>query len=166
MRIEALAPDRTLSPEECAALARAAAEIVDLTALDRQGEGSYELLWRTSHSEAWLNTWWTPRDTGFHDHGGSCVGVYVVEGRARAEGLALDGRRRVVEYAAGDSFSSPATGIHRMEHEPGAVTIHVYSPPLSGIGHYEIVDGELHRHAGAPDEISPPSPALTASIEG
>ena len=44
------------------------------------------------------------------------------------------------------------------------MTIHVYSPPLSGIGHYDVVDGELHRHAGAADEISPPSPALTASL--
>ncbi|HUF01484.1 MAG TPA: hypothetical protein VMN35_03585 [Gaiellaceae bacterium] len=165
-RIEALAaPDRTLTPEECAALARSAAGLVDLAELDRAGDGSYELLWRTSHSEAWLNTWWEPRDTGFHDHGGSCVGVYVVEGRARAEGLTLDGRRRVTEYVVGESYSAPATGIHRMEHEPGAVTIHVYSPPLGSIGHYEIVDGELHRHAGAPDEISPPSPALTAAME-
>ena len=40
-----------------------------------------------------------------------------------------------------------------MDHEAGAVTIHVYSPPLSVIGHYEVVDGELHRHAGAPDDI-------------
>jgi hypothetical protein len=165
-RIEALAaPDRPLSPEECAALARSAAGLVDLEALDREGEGSYELLWRTAYSEAWLNTWWQPRDTGFHDHGGSCVGVYVVEGRARAEALVVGGERRLTEYAAGESLSAPATGIHRMEHEPGAVTIHVYSPPLSGIGHYEVVDGELHRHAGAPDEISLPSPTLTAVLE-
>jgi hypothetical protein len=164
-RFEKLASTgQILSPDECASLARSAAELVDLTALERTGEGSFELLWRTEHSEAWLNTWWKPRDTGFHDHGGSCVGVYVLEGRAHAESLVVEGHRRVTEHRAGESYSAPATGIHRMKHDPGAVTIHVYSPPLRAIGHYEVVDGELHRHAGAPDEISPPSPALSAAL--
>ena len=68
---------RALGPEECADLARAAAARIDATALPRGGAGSFELLWRSEHSEAWLNTWWQSRDTGFHDHGGSCVGVFV-----------------------------------------------------------------------------------------
>jgi hypothetical protein len=45
------------------------------------------------------------------------------------------------------------------------VTIHVYSPPLGEIGHYEVADGELHRHAGRPDEVSPPSPGLSAALD-
>jgi hypothetical protein len=164
-RFEALAvSEHDLSPEECAATARSAGALVDLASLDRTGSGSYALLWRNEHSEAWLNTWWDTRDTGFHDHGGSCVGVHVLEGRARNEALVLHGARRVTEYGAGNTFSFPGTGIHRVEHDPGAVTIHVYSPPLGTIGHYEIVDGELQRHAGAPDEVSPPSPALTAAL--
>ena len=164
-RLEALAvSDRDLSPEECATAARAAADAIDVTALERHGEGSFELLWRSNHSEAWLNTWWEPRDTGFHDHGGSCVGVFVIEGRARNEALVVGGARHVNEYEAGDSFSFHAAGIHRMEHDAGAVTIHVYSPPIASIGHYEIVDGELHRHPGPPDEGSPPSPALMSAL--
>jgi len=162
---EALAlSDRDLAPEECAALARSAALLVDLATLDREGEGSFELLWRTDHSEAWLNTWWDPRDTGFHDHGGSCVGVYVLEGRVRNEPLVVGEPRRFREYRSGESFSFPGTGIHRMEHEPGAVTIHVYSPPIRTIGHYELVDGELRRHSGPPNEASPPSPTLSAVL--
>src|SRR5687767_14584 len=129
-RFEALgASRRDLGPDECVALARSAADLVDLATLDRRGGGSFELLWRNEHSEAWLNLWWEPRDTGYHDHGGSCVGVHVLEGRARAEALIVGGGRRVVEYGAGESYSAPATGIHRMDHAPGAVTIHVYSPP-------------------------------------
>jgi hypothetical protein len=166
-RYEALATsDRDLTPEECAALARSAAELVDLAALERSGGGSFELLWRNDHSEAWLNLWWEPRDTGYHDHGGSCVGVHVLEGRARNEALVVGGPRRVREYGANESFSFPGTGIHRMEHDRGAVTIHVYSPPLHTIGHYEIVEGELHRQPGPPDEVSPPSPALSATLAG
>ena len=164
-RIDALAvSDRDLTPEECAAAARSAAALVDLAALERGGDGFFELLWRTQHSEAWLNAWWEPRDTGFHDHGGSCVGVHVLEGRARNEALVARGPRHVSEYQAGDSFSFPGVGIHRMEHDRGAVTIHVYSPPITTIGHYEIVDGELRRRAGAPDEGSPPSPGLSAAL--
>ena len=157
--------DRDLTSEECAALARSAAELVDLTALERGGEGSFELLWRDEHSEAWLNQWWEPRDTGFHDHSGSCVGVHVLEGVARNEALAIGGgARRISEYGAGESFSFPGTGIHRMEHERGAVTIHVYSPAISAIGHYDVVDGELRRTPGPPDEGSPPSPGLAAAL--
>ena len=44
------------------------------------------------------------------------------------------------------------------------MTVHVYSPPLSAIGHYELVDGELRREAGSPDEVSPPSLELTRAL--
>jgi len=155
---------RVLDPGECAALARAAAAQVDLDALDRSGDGEAQLLWRTAHSEAWLNTWWTPRDTGFHDHDGSCVGVAVLAGRASNESLAVDGTRRVREYGAGESFACRGSGIHRMDHQRGAVTIHVYSPPIRTIGHYDLVDGDLRRTACAPDEESPPSPGLNALL--
>jgi hypothetical protein len=88
------------------------------------------------------------------------VGVYVVDGRVRNEALVVFGSRRVREYSRGQSFSFPGTGIHRMEHEPGAVTIHVYSPPIRAIGHFDVEDGELRRRRGSPDEASPPSPGL------
>jgi hypothetical protein len=158
--VELSATGRELAPDECAALARSVGVLVDLAAFDRGGAGEAELLWRNEHSEAWLNTWWQERDTGFHDHDGSSVGVYVVDGRVRNESLVLSGPRRIREYAAGDAFSFPGTGIHRMEHERGAVTIHVYSPPIRAIGHFDVEDGELRRTPGSPDEPSPPSLGL------
>jgi hypothetical protein len=157
---------RALEPDEAAELARAAAELIDLAALDRTGSGSARLLWRTAWSEAWLNTWWEARDTGFHDHDGSCVGVHVLEGRAANEALTIDAPRQVRWFGAGEGFSFLGSGIHRMDHSAGAVTIHVYSPPLQSIGHYELVDGELRRTPGLADEESPPSPALTAAVVG
>ena len=39
------------------------------------------------------------------------------------------------------------------------MTVHVYSPPIASIGHYELVDDELRRTAGPADEGSPPKPA-------
>ncbi len=157
------ASDRPLTPAECAERARQAASLVDVSRLDRGGPGEAQLLWRNESSEAWLNLWWDPRDTGYHDHDGSGVGVYVIEGRAANEALALGGPPRMREYGPGASFAFDGDGIHRMEHDAGAVTIHVYSPPIQSLGHYELVDGELRRSPGGPDDPSPPSPLLLAA---
>jgi hypothetical protein len=63
-------------------------------------------------------------------------------------------------------FAGPGTGIHRMTHPAGPVTVHVYSPPLRAIGYYEIVDGLLQRVPGPPDDPSPESPRLLAALGG
>jgi hypothetical protein len=154
-----------LTPSECMERAERAAMSLDLAALDRTAAGDALLLWRSDSSEAWLNLWWQERDTGFHDHDGSCVGVYVIEGVARNEPLMVGQPRRMREYGPGDRFASLRTGIHRMEHEAGAVTIHVYSPPIRSIGEYELEDGELRRQPVAPDEPSAASPQLLAAVE-
>jgi hypothetical protein len=152
-----------LGAEECMQRAHDAGALVDLSNIDRTGPGDALLLWRNESSEAWLNLWWQPRDTGYHDHDGSCVGVYVIDGCARNEPLVVGRSRRVREYRAGDSFAFPGSGIHRMEHDPGAITIHVYSPPLHAVGHYELRDGELRREACPADEPSGPSPELLSA---
>lgn len=156
---------RALAPEEAAALARRAGELLDVDALVPEGRGDFALLWRDDWSEAWLNTWWEARDTGFHDHDGSCVGVYVVRGRASNELLPYGGPRAPRWYGEGESFSAPGTGIHRMDHAAGAITVHVYSPPIRRIGAYDVRDGQLHRWSGSPDEASPESPALLALLD-
>jgi hypothetical protein len=51
-----------------------------------------------------------------------------------------------------------------MDHQPGAVTIHVYSPPIREIGHYDLHDGQLRRTPGSPDEPSSPSDALYQAL--
>jgi hypothetical protein len=62
----------------CAERARRAAALIEPGQFDRAGSGKAVLLWRDEHSEAWLNLWWQSRDTGYHDHSGSCVGVHVI----------------------------------------------------------------------------------------
>ena len=164
--MERLAAGETpLTPAECMDRAERAAMALDLATLDRTNAGDALLLWRSSASEAWLNLWWQARDTGFHDHDGSCVGVYVIEGVARNEPLVIGQPRRIREYKPGDRFASPSTGIHRMEHEAGAVTIHVYSPPIRSIGEYELEDGELRRRPAPPDEPSAASPRLLSAVQ-
>lgn len=147
-------------------MASGAAELVDLSSLERADEGMATLLWRNDVSEAWLNTWWTERDSGFHDHDGSCGGVHVLAGEVTGEPLVVGGSSRARTYRAGDSFSFAGDAIHRVDHHRGAVTVHVYSPPLRSIGHYELVDGELHRTPCSPDDVSGPSEALTEALRG
>lgn len=154
-----------LTALECMEHAERAAKVLDVSVLDRGSAGDALLLWRGDASEAWLNLWWRARDTGYHDHDGSCVGVYVISGVARNESLMYGHPRRVREYRAGESFAFPAGGIHRMEHDAGAITVHVYSPPIRSLGHYELVDGMLQRTPGGPDDPSPPSPALLAAAD-
>jgi hypothetical protein len=153
-----------LQPDECAAMARQAAGLVDMAALPRAGTGASTVLWQDEESVAWLNVMPEPRDTGYHDHDGSAVGIYVIEGNMTNEGLPLGGPRRPRHYGPGDSFSLPVSAIHRMYHDIGAITIHVYSPPLRSIGYYEVVGGLLQRTPGPPDEASPESPRLLESL--
>jgi hypothetical protein len=155
-----------LPPAECAALAGRAAALVDVPALLESRSAGSAVLWQDEDSIAWLNVMLDPRDTGFHDHDGSAAGVYVIRGSVTNEGLPIGGTRRVHRYGAGDSFWVPVAGIHRMNHDAGAVTVHVYSPPLRSIGSYEIVDGLLQRTPGPPDEESPQSPRLLAVLTG
>jgi len=153
-----------LQPDECAAMARHAAGLVDMAALPRAGTGASTVLWQDEESVAWLNVMPEPRDTGYHDHDGSAVGIYVIEGNVTNEGLPLGGPRRPRHYGPGDSFSLPGSAIHRMYHDIGAITIHVYSPPLRSLGYYEVVGGLLQRTPGPPDEASPESPRLLESL--
>jgi quercetin dioxygenase-like cupin family protein len=153
-----------LLPAECAALAERAAASVGVAGLPVTGASQSVVLWQDEDCIAWLNVVLDGRDTGFHDHDGSAVGVYVLRGSVTNEGLPIGGTRRVHRYGPGDSFSVPAAGIHRMNHDADAVTVHIYSPPLRGIGYYEIVEGLLQRTPGPPDEASPESPLLLAAI--
>jgi hypothetical protein len=153
-----------LRPDECAARARNAAGLIDPAVLPRMRTGGSVVLWHNEHSISWLNVMPERRDTGYHDHDGSAVGVYVIEGSVTNEGLPIGGPRRVHRYGPGDSFSFPGSGIHRMDHDAGSITIHVYSPPLRAIGYYEVVDGLLQRTPGPPDEASPESPRLLTAL--
>jgi hypothetical protein len=154
---ESLVPERVLDPDECAALARNVAATVTPS---RGAAGSFTLLWRTAYSEGWLNTWPEPREAGFHDHDGSNVGVYVLSGTASNDGISPTGAATERRFVAGDAFALGGDRIHRMIHDAGSVTLHVYSPPLRAIGHYTVVDGELRRATHPPDEMTPPSEGL------
>ncbi len=161
-------PDRVLAPDECFDAGARAAAAVDPAEhlLDDPHQRIFERLWQNEHSEAWLVSFWEPKDTGYHDHSYSSGGIYVIEGRVTEEPLVVGGPARVREYRAGDTFSFGTGHIHRMHHDPEAVSIHVYSPPLETVGSYEVVDGELTRTPCSPDHESPTSPELDRVLQG
>ncbi len=120
---------------------------------------SYTELLSDAHLTAWLICWMDDHDTGFHDHDRSCGAVAVVSGAVREERLALGGEPRGRTFDAGRSFHFSASDIHRVRHAGAdpAVTLHVYSPPLSRMGAYAIGDdGVLVRHAmSSAEELRP-----------
>jgi predicted metal-dependent enzyme (double-stranded beta helix superfamily) len=126
----------------------------------------YEELLSDAHVTAWLICWMDDHDTGFHDHDVSAGAVAVVGGRVREERLAIDGPPRDRIFGPTQSFHFSAADIHRVRHtgvDP-AVTLHVYSPPLSRMGAYVVgEDGVLERHSVAPEEELRPLSASSAS---
>jgi predicted metal-dependent enzyme (double-stranded beta helix superfamily) len=123
----------------------------------------YEELFSDAHITAWLICWSEDHDTGYHDHDVSCGAVSVVGGRVREERLAVEGPPRKRTFAVGGSFHFSAADIHRVRHAGAdpAVTLHVYSPPLSRMGAYVIgEDGVLARHpVSSGEELRPLAPA-------
>jgi hypothetical protein len=109
--------------------------------------------------EAWLIRWGHGHDTGFHDHDTSSGAVRVLAGELFEETLAIGGPPLRQIHRTGSSFCFGPEHIHRMRHAgaAGAVSLHLYSPPLHRMGCYEVAaGGELRRlTVGAETELRP-----------
>jgi mannose-6-phosphate isomerase-like protein (cupin superfamily) len=124
----------------------------------------YEQIWDDEEANAWVICWSEDQDTGFHDHDESAAGIAVVSGRVREDRLTISGPPREREFGAGTTFTVPPVAIHRVLHagDQPAVTIHVYSPPLTRTGAYRIgPQGELEREALAYEIELRGEPALS-----
>lgn len=106
-------------------------------------ERFYHQLYRDPNVDVWLICWMHRQDTGYHDHDRSSGGVYVCEGTLWEDFFHRDDdgwiRERTRQHDAGGSFHFDASYIHGVRnegHEP-ATSIHVYSPALWRMGHYE-----------------------------
>jgi hypothetical protein len=109
----------------------------------------YGSLFRDEVVDLWLLTWQQDNRTELHDHGGSSGAFRVVAGTlaedrprvSEAGGQTLTrARRRVGETVA---FGPRLVhDVHNLEAVP-AVSLHVYSPPLSAMTYYNLDDGTL-----------------------
>jgi hypothetical protein len=152
--LESLPHGRDLDRAELRRLVRAvASDAATWRSLVRHDhkQRQYIQLHRDPHVDIWLLAWSNQQDTGLHDHDVSSGAVHVcigdlVEDRLYAGPVGLE--RRSVNRPQGRTFDFDASHVHCLRHPDGgspAVSIHVYSPALWRMGHYEIGDDGLLR---------------------
>lgn len=106
---------------------------------------TYELLLETAEYDAWIIHW--PAGTGLdtHDHGDSAGAFVVVDGALDEDLPGVDGTVHTRRVGAGGSVSFGVGYVHavvnRTDHP--ATSVHVYSPPVRGMGFYRSDDGRL-----------------------
>jgi hypothetical protein len=111
----------------------------------------FQHLYRDTNLDAWLICWLDAQDTGYHDHDVSSGAVFVCEGTLYEDYFYRDAEGWITvktrERPTGDVFHFDAASIHGMRHAggPPATSIHVYSPALWRMGHYEPGEGGLRR---------------------
>lgn len=109
----------------------------------------YVSLHRDAHVDVWLLCWTPENDTGFHDHDVSSGAVAVVEGTLVEHNLAVGSDTIETYVEGGQVFSFGPDHIHRLTGAvQGAVSVHVYSPPLWRMGQYAVgSDGRVRRQS-------------------
>jgi rhodanese-related sulfurtransferase len=101
----------------------------------------YERLYQGPDHDIWAISWLPGQSTGFHDHGGSS-GAFVV-----ATGILEEhrpGEKTLVIHPGKPRAFSPdyAHDVRNASLAP-AVSIHAYSPPLTGMNEYELDGNQL-----------------------
>jgi predicted metal-dependent enzyme (double-stranded beta helix superfamily) len=138
-------PAREARPADLVRLAAAAVEWADLVRYS-QDERWYQRLERGGNHEVWLLSWLPGQRTGFHDHCGSSGAFTVVQGELR-ERTPAAGRTSLATsaFASGRIRSFGPRHVHEVVNESAvpAVSIHAYSPPLSGMRRYELTQSGL-----------------------
>lgn len=138
-------PDADAGPVSAADLAAVAdglATAVRLGGLpgieDLPDERRWWRLLASDRYDAWLIAWPTGGSVTPHDHGGSRGAFSVVEGELTE--LRFDGDR-VVRRAIGpgDAIGVSPSAVHDVvnERDVPALSVHVYSPPLSSMSYYD-----------------------------
>jgi len=105
----------------------------------------FERVLSTAAYDAWVIYWPAGIELELHDHGGSC-GAFAVVGGQLDEDSVVDGQRRTVRLAAGQTVAFGPDHVHAVANRTTrpATSIHVYSPPLSTMAFYDAEDnGEL-----------------------
>ncbi|MEU9132799.1 cysteine dioxygenase family protein [Kitasatospora sp. NPDC048540] len=146
-------PPRPLTPDALRAVVRDLAERpeewihrVRLASGDRW----YERLAADRDHEVWLISWLPGQSTGFHDHGDSAGAFTVALGELEELSLAGPDQGLLIRrLAPGAVRAFGPDYLHDVRNSAAgpAVTIHAYSPPLSGMSRYDLRAGGLVRTA-------------------
>jgi predicted metal-dependent enzyme (double-stranded beta helix superfamily) len=143
---ERLAPDRDLDRSELRELAVALRNEERLWRPFEHhdpNERIYDQLYRDPSIDVWLICWMHRQDTGYHDHDRSSGAVCVCDGTLWEDYFQRqeDGwiREQTRKHSAGGSFDFNSAYIHGVRNEgtEPATSVHVYSPALWRMGHYQ-----------------------------
>src|SRR5439155_13207499 len=107
----------------------------------------YQRLLREDDREVWLLSWLPGQRTGFHDHGRSSGAFAVARGvlRERTAPGRRPGRSAAVSQGEVKSFGPwYIRDVINASVQP-AVSVHVYSPPLTSMRRFEFGPGGLER---------------------
>ncbi|MCW2632952.1 MAG: cysteine dioxygenase [Pseudonocardia sp.] len=121
------------------------------------------LLRSDDHVDAWLITWASEQRAQLHDHAGSLGALAVVAGELTEWSWANDLALRVRELGAGAAAGFPLGHVHDVVNaaERPAVSVHVYSPPLTAMSYYEVDGAGLLRRTSTvltrPAELEVPA---------
>lgn len=126
--------------ERAREFARNSHEWLHRVRLDPDGRW-YERIHQDTDHEIWVISWLPGQFTGFHDHGDS-AGAFAV-----ALGTLEEHRVRAVRpVGTGEARSFGPGYVHdvRNTSDAPAVSVHIYSPPLSSMRRYDVdAEGEL-----------------------
>ena len=103
-------------------------------------------LLRDERVDVWLISWTTDQGTQLHDHGGSLGAFSVVTGElSEASWDPITEQLTEQRVAAGDAVLFGSSYVHdvRNVRAETAVSVHAYSPPLTHMNFYDVVDGRL-----------------------
>jgi predicted metal-dependent enzyme (double-stranded beta helix superfamily) len=114
----------------------------EVLASPRPGERTSARVHHSATHDIWLIRWGAGSRTVLHDHGGSAGALYVAQGDLveRRPNPAGTGRPLRRDLRARDQRPMSASHVHEVANESivTAASIHVYSPPLEAMHHYEL----------------------------
>ena len=116
--------------------------LVDLDAPERQ----WRRLDATAHLAIWLIAWPARSTTGWHDHDVS-EGAFLTVRGTLTETAWSGGAFHDRDLAAGEGRSFGANHVHEVSNLGSlpALSVHVYSPALTRLTRYAVVDDRLER---------------------
>ncbi|QXV56943.1 cysteine dioxygenase family protein [Amycolatopsis sp. TNS106] len=122
----------------------------------------YARLYRDHLVEVWLICWDYGQDTLLHDHGGSSGAFAVIDGELLEDFGSVTGGKLTTRRhrAGGGAFFGPRY-LHNLvaANAVPAVSIHVYSPPLTSMNFYCLVRDGLYHLRRIPTESPEPDTA-------
>jgi hypothetical protein len=111
--------------------------------------------------EAWVIGWFAGQSLGLHDHGESAGAIVVAEGRLHETTLGSHGPElRALDRGNVRRIAPKAVhGIANLDAR-AATSLHVYSPPLDRMTHFDATSLQPTRTVG----VEPMAPVLPAAV--